>query len=475
MNDADRSPSPLEPLLSPEGWQLLNSLPPYSEADSLTLNQRLRKQGHSPELVAAALTQSSLRAEAVAKFGEFAEKMLFTRDGLQQATRLPVAARHAQRFREAGLTHAADLGCGLGGDTMALASLGLNVIAVEADETTAAAATVNLMAFPEAEVLHTTAEEFMDQHGPLPEGWGLWLDPARRDAGRGHTGSGSASRVWDPEAFSPPLSFVTSLAETGIPMGVKMGPGIPHELIPQGCEAEWVSDGGDVVEVVLWFNSLARQVSRDEADAEPSATSRTVISRAATVLHSGEEGRRAVELTSASGWNTAAGTTAAPDAGADTEADGVTSTARLPTPDEILYEPDGAVIRAGLVQDCAAAFGGELLDEHIAYFVTAEPYAGDLAPLARGYRVEHVMDVNVKILQRWAQEESVTSLEIKKRGVDIVPEQLRQQVLSGTKSAKKTASGKKTSGKRAKASKVHRTLVLVRIGEERIAAVVQPL
>ena len=459
MNDADRSPSPLEPLLSPEGWQLLNSLPPYSEADSLTLNQRLRKQGHSPELVAAALTQSSLRAEAVAKFGEFAEKMLFTRDGLQQATRLPVAARHAQRFREAGLTHAADLGCGLGGDTMALASLGLNVIAVEADETTAAAATVNLMAFPEAEVLHTTAEEFMDQHGPLPEGWGLWLDPARRDAGRGHTRSGSASRVWDPEAFSPPLSFVTSLAETGIPMGVKMGPGIPHELIPEGCEAEWVSDGGDVVEAVLWFNALARRLSSDDADGERSA-----VSRAATVLHSSEEGRRAVELISSSGWNTAAGTTEAPDAGAAPEADGVASAARLPVPDEILYEPDGAIIRAGLVQDCAAAFGGELLDEHIAYFVTAEPYAGDPAPLARGYRVEHVMDFNVKILQRWAQEESVTSLEIKKRGVDIVPEQLRRQILGG-----------KRSGKKSRGSKVHRTLVLVRIGQERIAAVVQPL
>lgn len=459
MNDADHSPSPLEPLLSPEGWELLNSLPPYAEAGSMALNQKLRKQGHSPELVAAALTQSSLRAEAAAKFGDFAEKMLFTRDGLQQATRLPVAARHAQRFREAGLSHAADLGCGLGGDTMALASLGLKVVAVEADETTAAAATMNLLAFPEADVLHTTAEEFVEQHGPLPEGWGLWLDPARRDAGRGHSGSGAASRVWDPEAFSPPLSFVTALAQTGIPMGVKLGPGIPHELIPEGCEAEWVSDDGDVVEVVLWFNALARQLSGEDDDGEPST-----IARAATVLHSDEEGRRAVELTSASGWHTAAGTPRAPDAGPDPETDGVTSAARLPTPGEVLYEPDGAVIRAGLVQDCAAAFGGELLDEHIAYFAAAEPYAGELAPLARGYRVEQVMDFNVKTLKRWAQEEGVTSVEIKKRGVDIVPEQLRQQILGGKKP-----------GKKGKGPKVHRTLVLVRIGQERIAALVQPL
>ncbi len=440
MNDADRTPSPLQPLLTPEGWELLNSLPPYTEAGSFALNQRLRKEGHSPELVAAALTQASLRAEARPKFGDFAQKMLLTRDGLQQATRLHVAARHAQRFREAGLTHAADLGCGLGGDAMALASLGLKVVAVEADETTAAAATMNLLAFPEADVLHTTAEEFMVRHGPLPEGWGLWLDPARRDAGRGHSGSGSASRVWDPEAFSPPLSFVTELAAAGVPLGVKLGPGLPHELIPEGCEAEWVSDDGDVVEVVLWFNALARRAGDK------------VLPRAATVLRSEEGRRRAVELTSHR----------RADEGPE-EASLPGDASRRPEAGEILYEPDGAVIRAGLVQDLAEVFGGELLDEHIAYFTAPQEYDGELAPLARGYRVEQVMEFSTKTLKHWAQDEGVTSLEIKKRGVDVVPEQLRQQVLGGRK---KPAKG---------APKVHRTLVLVRTGEERVAAVVQPL
>lgn len=443
MNDADRSPSPLEPLLTPEGWELLNSLPPYTEAGAFELNQRLRKQGHSPELTAAALTQASLRTEARAKFGDFAQKMLFTRDGLQQATRLHVAARHAQRFREAGLTHAADLGCGLGGDAMALASLGLKVVAVEADETTAAAATMNLLAFPEADVLHTTAEDFMRQHGPLPAGWGLWLDPARRDAGRGHSGSGAASRVWDPEAFSPPLSFVTELAATGVPLGVKLGPGLPHELIPEGCEAEWVSDDGDVVEVVLWFNALARR------------TGDAVLPRAATVLHHEEDRRRSLELTSAGHAGD----------GEDPEDRDVPAPARRPAPGEILYEPDGAVIRAGLVQDLAETFGGELLDEHIAYFTAPQEYDGELTPLARGYRVEQVMDFSMKPLKRWALQEGVTSLEIKKRGVDIVPEQLRQQVLGG-KGGKKAAR---------RAPKVHRTLVLVRTGDQRLALVVDPL
>src|SRR5690606_35671247 len=82
---------------------------------------RLRAAGHSPELVSAVVGQARLRAKAAAKFGEFASRMLFTRAGLEQATRLSVAARHAGRMRTAGITHVADLGCGVGGDALAFA------------------------------------------------------------------------------------------------------------------------------------------------------------------------------------------------------------------------------------------------------------------------------------------------------------------------------------------------------------------
>ncbi|ERK70965.1 hypothetical protein N136_02679, partial [Leifsonia aquatica ATCC 14665] len=101
-------------LLSSEGLRLLDSLPPYrTEKDVLRLVTDLRKQGHSPGLVAAVLTQSKLRRKAVAKFGDFASRMLFTEAGLEQATRLSVAARHAGRFRTAGIRRVADLGCGI--------------------------------------------------------------------------------------------------------------------------------------------------------------------------------------------------------------------------------------------------------------------------------------------------------------------------------------------------------------------------
>src|SRR5699024_4433206 len=115
----------------------------------------LRKEGHSAEVTAALLTQARLRKEAPAKLGPFADDMLFTRDGLAQATRLPVAAHHARRLigqaapadtaeadgsapapdGEAPL-RIADLGCGIGADSIAFSGMGAQVTAVDADEVT---------------------------------------------------------------------------------------------------------------------------------------------------------------------------------------------------------------------------------------------------------------------------------------------------------------------------------------------------
>lgn len=450
--------SPLAPLLTPQGWELLNSLPPYDPDAAPRLNEQLRRQGHPAELVAAALTQSRLRGAAEPKFGDFASRMLFTHEGLQQSTRLAVAANHARRFRDAGLTHVADLGCGLGGDSLALASLGLHVTAVDADEDTAAAATMNLTPFPEAKVRHSTAEDFVAELGllpageaqlseaepsatphsttpSLPEGLGLWLDPGRRDVERGHSRHGGARRIWDPEAFSPPLSFVTEVAATGVPLGVKLGPGIPHDLIPADCEAEWVSLDGQVVEVALWFNALARPGIR----------------RAATVMTTGAT---VEELTSRGDFETtAAPPTPAPAMPAPAGLEGLTG---------VLCEPDGAVIRAGLVADLAHRLGGRMLDEHIAYFTLPESSQAPRSAAVRSYRVLETFDFSVRRLRAWAKENGVTSVEIKKRGVDVIPETLRPQILP-----------KKSAGARGPGR--HRTLVVTRIGQDRVVAVVDPL
>lgn len=396
----------ISPLLTVDGWELLSSLGPYSDAGSLKLNETLRKAGHSPELVAAALTQSRLRARAEAKFGEFASQMLFTQAGLEQATRLGIAALHAQRFTTAGITSVADLGCGIGADSLAMASLDIHVTAVEMDELTAACATVNLMPFPQATVVCAQAEE-VDLAGV----GGIWLDPARRT-----TSTSGTTRLFDPEAFSPPLSFVEKLADSGKAVGVKMGPGIPHDAVPATAEAQWVSVNGDVVEAGLYFNALARPGVR----------------RAALVI--GPHGT--AELTSGAGYDPAA---------QDVETGPVSG---------YLYEPDGAVIRAGLVAELARAIGAHLLDPHIAYLCADEPVE---TPFARAYKVLEVKPFNVKALKSWVKANRIGVLDIKKRGVSTTPEELRRQLLTGSGKGPNKA-----------------TLVLTRIGEERVAVVVEP-
>lgn len=397
----------ISPLLTLDGWELLSSLGPYREADSLKLNETLRKAGHSPELVAAALTQARLRSKAEAKFGEFAHQMLFTQAGLEQATRLSIAALHAQRFTTANITSVADLGCGLGADSLAMASLDIAVTAVEMDEITAACTTVNLMPFPHAKVICGKAEE-VDLSGIE----GVWLDPARRT-----TNTSGTTRLFDPEAFSPPLSFVESLADRGLAVGVKMGPGIPHEAVPETAEAQWISINGDVVEAGLYFNQLARPGIR----------------RSALVI--GKHG--SAELTSAEKYEP------------------LKQNAELGPVSNYLYEPDGAVIRAGLVADLARSLGAHLLDEHIAYLSSEEAID---TPFARGYKVLEVKPFNVKALKSWVKTNKIGVLDIKKRGISVTPEELRRQLLTGSGKGPNKA-----------------TLILTRIGEDRVAVVVEPL
>ncbi|MFC7400864.1 SAM-dependent methyltransferase [Citricoccus sp. GCM10030269] len=436
----------MAPVLTPEGWRLLNSLEGYRESEALTLSTRLRAEGHSPELVSAVLTQSKLRSQAATKFGPFADHMVFTRAGLEQATRMNIAALHAGRFAAAGVTSVADLGCGLGADSMALAALELKVTAVERDETVAAAATINLMPFPDATVVCADAQRWVSDVLSNPAGdsgsgtstrpEGFWLDPARRVVST----SGSA-RVFDPEAFSPPLSFVEGLADDGAPVGVKLGPALPHESVPAECEAQWISVDGSLTEAVLWFNDLARPQVR----------------RAALVL----------TTTAAPPDGAAAAQAASPTAELASAADFGDSpevaVAGVEGLTGYLYEPDAAVIRAGLVADLVdrefAAVNGRLLDEHIAYFCADEPVA---TPFATGYRVLTVMPYKVKGLRRWVSETGVGRLDIKKRGVDVTPEELRRLLMSGQGKAK-SRSGR------------HATLVLTRIGEERVAVEVEPL
>jgi SAM-dependent methyltransferase len=364
-------------LLSPEGLRLLDSLPEYSSTDDVVkLVAQLRKAGHGPGLVAAVLGQSKLRARARPKFGPFADRMLFTEAGLEQATRLSVAAQHAGRFQRAGIAWVADLGCGIGADALALAALEIEVTGVERDEVTAAVASFNLAPWSNARIEHADATEF-----DLSGIGGVFLDPARRNASR---------RLTNPVDWSPSLDFAFGLAER-LPTGVKLAPGIDRDLLPANAEAQWVSVGREVVEVGAWFGALARPG----------------ITRAALVIGDGTVD----ELT-------------APADTDDAEVGGL---------GEYIYEPDGAIIRARLIGDLARSLDGRMLDKSIAYFTS------DLAtatPFAAGFRVIDNLPFDERALKKELAARGIGTLEIKKRGMDVDPAALRTRLgLKGSESA----------------------------------------
>lgn len=364
-------------LFTPEAVQLLESLPPIESKANVVRNvAALRKKGVSAEMTSVVLLQRRLRTVARAKFGEFAERMFFTENGLQQATRLAVAAHHAARFRAAGITRVADLGCGIGGDALALAGLGISVTAVDRDDVTAAIAAYNLAAFPECRVIHGEAVDF-----DLTSVDGLWFDPARRNA---------TKRLTNPSDWSPSLDWVFDAAAQ-TPSGIKLSPALDHSLLPDNIEAQWVDDHGDTVECVVWTGVLARQG----------------VARSALVLTDGPP----VELTGA----------------------GPNSDVAVGTIGKYVYDPCGAVIRAQLLGTLAQQLGATTVADQIAYLSND---TGLETPFAQRFAVREVLPLDQRTIAQRMKELGIGTLEIKKRGVDVDPAQFRTKLkLAGKNSA----------------------------------------
>lgn len=372
-------------LLQPEGWQLLESLPPYDDDQALTLGQKLRDQGHNPDLVAAALTQSRLRNKAATKFGPFAASMLFTPNGLEQATRFQVAARHANRFLDSQVPHVWDLGCGIGADAMACAALDLPVTAVDKDELTAAAATVNLRHWDHAKVIHADVQD-KTTIDPAPTD-GIFLDPARRTT--------SGKRIFNPKHCEPSWDFVLETCRNALAAGVKTAPGISDEHLPDDAEAQWISVDGTVVEAGFWFGRAARSGIRRSAVILSEKTNLPAI-----VIDSSDHLRHPVDVGELG---------------------------------EYLYEPDGAIIRAGVMLAVADDLGARLFDPSIAY-LTADEHRDSL--VTTSYRIVDTMPFGVKRLRQYLAERKVGQVTIKKRGTAVTPEELRKQLkLDGPNSA----------------------------------------
>jgi SAM-dependent methyltransferase len=360
-------------LLAPAGQAALAAAGtlPTGDEHFLANLARLQKQ-HPAALAKAALETATLRARATGKFSR-AAAMYFTRDGLEQSSGEAIASYRARRFAAAGT--ALDLGCGLGADSLALAAH-CQVTGFDLDPLRLAMAAENVAAYGRGARARFVAGDFTQ--ADLPPAGAFFFDPARRENGR---------RKFSVRQYLPPLASVQAWLPA-IPAGAaKISPGVDlDELAGYDAEIEFISERGELKECALWFGAFKTA------------------------------GRRATLLSAAAVHTLLADPAAGPIAPPG-------------PPLAYLYEPDPAVLRAGLVTTLAAHLGARQMDADIAYLTAADRRE---TPFARAFAIEAALPFQLKRLRAALRERQVGVITVKKRGSPLEPEALIQQLrLSG--------------------------------------------
>jgi SAM-dependent methyltransferase len=335
-----------------------------------------------PEHAGPAWELARLRARARPVFGDDADVLLLTADTLEQAGRPELAARRAARLLAGEVTLVADLGCAAGTDTVALARAEAAVVAVDRDPVARELTAANADALGLSERVRVVDADVVDlvASGNLLGCAAATLDPARRAGGR---------RQLDPDRWSPPWTTVTTLLDRVPATVVKVAPGLDHDRVPDGIEAEWVSVGGSIVEALLWGRGLSTTWRRA-----------TLVDSGHVHEISAAEDPGPAPVAAVRGW---------------------------------LHEPDPALIRSGLLSRVAAALGATLVDPTIAY-LTSDGRAD--SPWVSSYRVAEVLPFNLKKLRALLRARGIGRVVVKKRGSPIEPESLARQLRGpGTGSA----------------------------------------
>jgi hypothetical protein len=360
-------------LTSPEGAAALVELASHANSaghEDVRVVNRLRKL-HTAGRAHLLLEQLELRERAREKF-ERAGELFFTRKGLEQATDDILAGHKAQRFPAGELV--ADLCCGIGGDTLALAARG-PVVAYDADEATAHLARCNL----QARGLDPDAIRCQRAEAAMVQDVAAWhIDPDRRATGQ---------RVIQLADYEPGPEFLRELLAVNPNGAVKIAPAAEVNIADwPTCEREWLESRGECRQQVLWFGELAHGAGKHTA----------------------------TEVTAGKGRESFSGQPNQPF-------DYATSVAVY------LYEPSPSVLAAQLAGAFAATHkmqaitsgGGYLTADHLVQHA-----------LLSAFRVREVMPFDVRKLRAYCREQQVGQLEIKKRGVEIDPARVRKDIIA---------------------------------------------
>ena len=327
---------------------------------------------HGKKIGGAMMDLRGLRQRAKQKF-EIGQEMFFTKPLLEQASSEPVAKYRAQRFVDAGFSYVVDACCGCGSDAITLAQAGIKVDAYDINEITTVFATKNAEVCGVTDNLSIHCADSTEVE--LPEG-AIMLDPARRKGSK---------RIINPEMWSPSPEAIGDLIKSRPAACLKLSPATDIELLlelfPAPDEIEVISYRGEAKEMVFWYGKLASGVERR-----------------ATILPSGD---------SCSG----------------------DKNSQAPTADEIgdfIFDPNPALVRAGLVGKMAGELDLKNIDPHIGYLTGNKQLSSSFLSCLKVLAIDSLDPRKIRVIMR---DHQVGSIQIRKRGISESPVALTKRFL----------------------------------------------
>ena len=317
---------------------------------------------------AALIDQARLRLRAREKF-PLAQGMLFTQESLEQASSFDIATHRATWYE--GFETVADLGCGLGGDSLAISQATRTLLCVDRDPVLCRLCQHNLSLSDRSSGAQVVCGDWT-QLEARPEA--AFADPSRRTRGR---------RVFGLHRMEPPIEAFEELLRRVSHLAIKVAPSLSHEEIPGKAEVLFVSHRGQCKEAVLLFGQL-RQGS----------------ARQAVLLPNGDR----------------------------LGSNGPESAPSSEPPGRYLYEPDPAVIRAGLVRQLAERIDAWQIDPQTAYLTSNRLRQ---TPFARAWEVLRHGPFQRKRLNRWLADLGTGDVVVKKRGFNVDPMAFRKTLKTG--------------------------------------------
>ncbi|MEY3990026.1 MAG: hypothetical protein RI985_1107 [Chloroflexota bacterium] len=350
-------------LQTAQAQTLLAQIDPHQHLSSMSF---LRKHVDA-EHAAAVFELAWVRQRATTKFADGAH-LWFTREALEQSSHERVAQTRLMHITPA--THIVDICCGCGGDALTLATVA-PIIAIDTDATRIAFAEANLAhrnlqaTCMVADATTYTIPETVDV---------IFFDPGRRQQGK---------RIFDADDYLPPLTLANQWRRAGRRIIIKCAPGIDYTQLPfaQPYAIDCVSLTGDMRETLIILDAPYQW------------------QRQATIINASEVYRL----------------TNQPD----------TTHVPITPPRAYLYEPDSAVIRAGLVTHLAAHLNLQMIDPQIAYLTGTVVID---TPFARCWQVIDTLPFNERHLRQRLRQLGAGAITVKKRGSPVDTDALAKRL-----------------------------------------------